>query len=151
MKNFDPQKTLDIPKMIRQFQCPGCVNGNNTDCGSFSICPVQRRCTKHVLGTNLLGTGPFALGLPKGFNRPGWDTTDSRFLNQINVRLWPSGSAPKWNHLNVAVWAMEKDGFLFVRTYAPRTNITWVDVIEGGALKLTPNAINVADFIDEID
>ena len=46
---------------------------------------------------------------------------------------------------------MEKDGFLFVRTYCPRTNVNFIGVIESGALKLVPDAVDVAEFIDEID
>lgn len=56
-----------------------------------------------------------------------------------------------WSRFNVAVWAMERDGFLFVRTYMPRVDVTVVDVIEGGTLALVPDAVNVGEFVDEID
>ena len=44
-----------------------------------------------------------------------------------------------------------QDGFLFVRTYSPRTNQTFVDVIEEGALSLVPQAIDVSKFYEEMD
>lgn len=53
--------------------------------------------------------------------------------------------------LNVAVWAMEHEGALFVRTYSPRVDAGTVDVIPGGTLAMAPGAINVAEFADEID
>ncbi len=65
--------------------------------------------------------GLLALGLPKGFNRIG--------EGKLYFGLYPLGGElrPEWNRLNVAVWAMELDGFLFVRTYSPRVNVTRVD------------------------
>lgn len=69
----------------------------------------------------------------------------------MDIRLWVSGTKPEWDRLNVPVWAMVDDGFLFVRTFAPRVNMSWVDVIEGGDLSMVPNAINVGAFVGEID
>jgi hypothetical protein len=100
------------------------------------------------LGTFILGISHIALGLPRGFCRPG---PNEGIKNKMAIRLWTDGKHPSWNNLNVAVWAMEKDGTLFVRTYSPRINYAFVDVIDGGTLSLCPSAINVAEFIDEID
>ncbi len=140
-----------VDRLVRQFQCPGCVCGGDTDCGVYTYDQNERRCVSHVLGT-MIGLGnSIALGLPKGFHKPGWDKERKRARNRIDVRLWPQGDHPEWDRLNVAVWAMEQDGHLFVRTFAPRVNVSWVDVIEGGTLAMVPDAINVAEFIDEID
>ena len=49
------------------------------------------------------------------------------------------------------VWAQEKDGYLFVRTWSPRINKTYVDVVKGGTMAMVPGAIDVADFKGEID
>ena len=69
-----------------------------------------------------------ALGLPKGFNRPGSGPRDEQ-LNRMRIRLWSGGARPIWDRLNVPVWAMEGTGedagFLFVRTYMPRLNCPW--------------------------
>lgn len=138
-----------MEKMVERFQCPGCVCGSDTKCGKYDYHPTLNRCISHVLGTMFAGGISFALGLPKGFNRPGFDG-EMHYRNKIDVRLWEKGTSPEWDRLNVPVWAMEQDGFLFVRTYAPRLNLSWVDVIEGGTLNMC-KAINVAEFIDEID
>lgn len=97
------------------------------------------------------GSGNWALGLPKGFCKPGWKDDGTGSLNKISLRLWAAGTQPEWDKFNVAVWALEKDGHLFVRTYAPRINFAWVDVIEGGTLLLVPTAINVGAFTENFD
>lgn len=139
-----------IESMIEAFQCPGCVAGSDTKCGAYRYDAEQRRCMSHVLGTQLGLGNKIALGLPKGFNKPGFNE-DGYALSKMNIRFFPKGEYIGWDKLNVAVWAMERDGFLFVRTYAPRINTTWVDVIEGGTLEMVPNAVNVGEFVDEID
>ena len=142
---------LTYEQMVEKFQCPGCVAGSDMECGAYKA--GYHGCDGHVTGTHILGIGCFALGLPKGFNRPGW--LKGRHNNQMNIRLWVSpeehGAECGWDKLNVPVWAMEKDGFLFVRTYSPRINETNVDVVQGGTLALCPDAIDVGEFADEID
>lgn len=151
-KNLDSDlvASVGVNALVGLFQCPGCACGSDTDCGRYQYDPAEFRCVSHVLGTHIGLGNPVALGMPKGFNKPGW-TQDGHARNKIDIRLHPAGTYPSWNNLNVSVWALEKDGFLFVRTFAPRMNFTWIDVIEGGTLSLCPAAINVADFIDEID
>ena len=148
---------MNPTEMIKEFQCPGCVCGNDP-----ATCKAHKvesefgyyQCTGHVLGTSVFPIGfHVALGLPTGFNRAG-DGYGEEPRNKMLIRLWPRGvklTYPDWDRCNVAVWAMEKDGFLFTRTYMPRTNRTAVDVIEGGTLALAPNAIDVGKFHDEID
>lgn len=143
----------DAKKMVEEFQCPGCVCGSDTECGKFK--PNKEygaKCDGHVLGTSILGVGHMALGLPKGFNRSGLDPKHPvGTANTMNIRLWTKGTKPDWDRLNVPVWAMEKDGYLFVRTLSPRRNWSFVDVVEGGTLALVPQAINVGEFYDDID
>ncbi len=146
-------KTHAMQSMVEEFQCPGCVCGMNIKCGSFDY--GQYRCMAHVLGT-MLGLGnTVALGLPKGFNKPGVriDADPVRACNQMDIRLWAKDTIPSnwWDHCNVAVWAMVKDGFLFVRTFSPRMNRGFVEVIEGGMLDMVPNAHDVSQFIATID
>ncbi len=148
-----PEHKMTIENMVERFQCPGCVCGCDMTCGNYCRETSDLQCTGHVLG-KMLGTGNnFALGLPKGFHKPGinWDAEPPRNQNQMQIRLWTSGTHPKWDHLNVAVWAMEHEGFLFVRTYSPRINDGVVDVIEDGDIGMVPLAIVVSAFIDEID
>ena len=141
-----------IEKLVMQFQCPGCVCGGDIGCGSYNYSEQDLRCTGHVIGT-VTGLGnKIALGMPKGFNKPGFITGKKIYMrNNIDIRLFPKGNLPEWDNLNVPVWAMVQEGFLFVRTFAPRINMTWVDVIEDGYLSMVPKAINVSDFIDDID
>ena len=135
------EREVEIKEMVEMFQCPGCVCGSDTNCGHYNYDQRELKCTGHVIGTHIGLGNRVALGLPKGFNKPGF-TTD---------RLCLKDTHPGWDRLNVPVWAMEKDGFLFIRTFAPRINFSCVDVIEGGTLDMVPNAINVAEFYEEID
>lgn len=151
-----PHKKLTViqKEMIETFQCPGCVRGCDVECGSLKLVEPPGgafKCDEHVAGTMMMpGGGSFMLGMPKGFNRVG--TINEILQNNNIVRLWSKGAFPKWEKLNVPVWSMKRDGYTFVRTYSPRINITWVDVIEGDvdvpALTLP---IDVGAFYDEID
>ncbi len=88
------------------------------------------------------------LGLPTGFDKVG--SLPGEFRN--NIRLFNDEHPHNgWDHLNIPVWAMEHEGFLLVRTFSPRINCTWVDVIEGGTLADVPNAVDVSKFQNEID
>ena len=141
-------------EMVKEFQCPGCVCGNDpADCTAYKPATDSGfRCEGHVLGTIIMPMpGNIALGLPKGFNRPGWEYIAKRPSNQMLIRLWTEGTHPDWDHFNVAVWALEKDGFLFVRTYMPRVNRTAVDIIEKGTRALCPTAVNVNEFYEGMD
>jgi hypothetical protein len=138
---------MDRPGLIKEFQCPGCIHGSDpNDCPKFCLrvdgffC-----CEEHHPATFQGGVGRICLGLPRGFCRFG----PGKFVNPF-IRIWEE--YPKWNKFNVPVWAMVKDGFLFVRTYMPRLNIAFVDVIPKGELSFVPKeAIDVSHFIDEID
>ena len=145
---------MDNKEFTEKFQCPGCTLGSDTKCGSYRTADNWNSCRAHVLGTSLGIGNYFALGLPVGFNRPGMNEGKQgertpRF--QMDIRFWSNGDKPEWDNFNVAVWAMEEDGFLFVRTYLPRRNIGFLDVIEGGTLALTPGAIDAGKFRDEMD
>lgn len=148
-------------KMIKEFQCSGCVSGSSPedDCYSPSTLDPSYpffRCNKQCPGTTILGLGTIYLGLPKGFNRVG-SRSESAYRRAGNpgenthIRLWCDGDHPGWDKFEVAVWAMEQNGFLFVRTYSPRINAAYIDVIEGGTLEMCPNTIDVGKFIDDID
>jgi hypothetical protein len=120
----------DLKRMIEKFQCPGCAVDERGDNGclkmqsdSDGLC-----CKNHVIGTFIMGTGHIALGLPKGFSLPGF-CSSRKTKNKIDIRLWPKGSCFEWDLLNIPIWAFEEDGYIFVRTFAPRVNFGIVDVI----------------------
>jgi hypothetical protein len=151
--------------MVAQFQCSGCTCGHEPDtCKSADIREVQgcNACYGWSAGTFMSPGGAIAIGLPKGFNRMGqaksaqWEASEHK-QDFIYIRLWESPTHftehfTGYNRFNVPVWALEQDGFLFVRCYMPRTNFTVVDVIKDGKrADLCPNAMNVADFSAEMD
>jgi len=146
---------LTVEQFVEKFQCPGCVCGSDTQCDSYipNTDGYGIHCNSHVCGTMIGFGNVVALGLPIGFCKPGFDfhADPPRSHNRMSIRLWRDGDDPGWDKLNVPVWAMVEDGFLFVRTFAPRINRTWVDVVEGGTLALCPGALDVAEFINEID
>ena len=138
--------------MVEKFQCPGCLKGSDTHCGSYESNEYQ--CIGHVLGTHFGLGNLVALGLPKGFNRPGADLLTQKAHNSMNIRLFPKKASkrPYWDHLNIPVWILYEDGFTFIRTLSPRVNISYVDIVEGKVNdKWISKAIKVEDFIDEID
>ncbi len=149
--------------MVEAYQCPGCTNGTNTQCGAFKLDTEATggfRCVSHSAGIARLGVGTFALGMPKGFDR--LKLVDSRGMNHPDrygnhIRLHADPSQIKsdfWNKFNLPVWAMVADGVLYVRTYVPRLDWTYIDVVRGGTLDLIPdelNAVNVSEFYDDID
>jgi len=148
--------TCEQKEMIEKFQCPGCGLGSDIDCGSFELEKQYNHfcCTKHVPATVEIRSGLFCLGCPKGFNRVGARYTHSPKLQgeeASHIRLWIMPKSPKWDIYNVPVWAMVQDGYLFVRTYLPRVNYAYVDIIKGGTLELCPKAIDVTDEIKEMD
>lgn len=140
-------------ELVEEFQCPGCVGGPDpAGCSAFD--EGEFGCTAHVPGTMMLGGNgvmKIALGLPKGFDRYPQFERGAHVQSEI-IRLHPEPPEDFWNELNVPVWAMELDGVLFVRTYGPRVNRLWIDVIPGGKrTELCPQAIDVAEFYDQID
>ena len=162
------EKTMTTKQkaMIEKFQCPGCTCGYKTeDCDFFDFTNQETGfwCLGHSAGTMMgvsgMGFVKLALGMPKGFNRVGTiktgfeDEKDRNRRRSTNIRLTikPLTESP-YNEFNVPVWAMEKDRYLFIRVMCPRINYNYVDIIKGGKFSdICPNAINVADFYDEID
>ena len=145
-----------ITEMVNKFMCPGCINGLSTKtCSSFELDAnaiseqYGTGCKNHHPGTSIGLTFKLNLGLPKGFNHVS--VLDKSFRSTSNIRLHSDSSTFHPDKLNMAVWAMEKDGYLFVRTYCPRIDVSYVDVIKDATLDLVPNVIDVNTFIEEID
>lgn len=151
-----------LREMVEKFQCPGCVAGSDTQCGSYEIADTGTggfNCSSHVVGTSIVGIGQILLGMPKGFNRVGL-RLDALNPHKFYIRLHPQDAQIMWNKFNIPMWAMEHEGHLFVRTYSPRINLAYIDVFQGWTLAdiqahcepgFTPSVVNVGEFIDEID
>jgi hypothetical protein len=137
--------------MIDEIQCPGCIHGTDPETcsayefmndGGFFACKNWRPST--FFG----GVGRVAIGLPKGFNRTGMvEFSDKSF---VYIRLYEKPEdMQSYDRFNIPVWAMEKDGYLYVRCYSPRSNWLFVDVVKDG--KMEHASMKVGEFYEEID
>ncbi len=126
--------SMSVRQMVKQFQCAGCMSGSDTECGRYK--PSNQghvACESHVPGTLAMPGGLIYLGMPKGFTKVGALPGALAGAPSTNIRLWPTGTSPTWDYLNLPVWAHQnEDGVTFVRTYLPRINQAFVDVIEEG-------------------
>ena len=139
-------------QMIDKFQCPGCIHGTDPEeCPKFELIDDGCfHCKNWRPSTFLGGIGRSAIGLPRGFCRTG----EVEFIDKpfTYIRLYEKPEDLNgYDKFNVAVWAMEHEGYLFVRCYSPRNNWLFVDVVKDGKLEHAPGAINVGEFYNEID
>lgn len=137
--------TSQEKEMIEEFQCPGCVCGSDTECVEFEeFEPNVFQCKKHCMGTMSFPGGKFALGLPRGFCKEGYH----------ELRL--STDKPKkdeWDNLNIPVWALEQNGYLFIKTISPRINKITVSVYKDSKIediKSDTKPFDVSKIYDEI-
>ena len=143
--------------LVEKFQCPGCVTGSDTTCGEFAPvpCATGGACRSHVPGTIVMGVGTIYSGMPKGFNRVGVRETykpADMTRDYIPLMFYTKDEKPRWHEtFYKPIWALVKDGFLFVRTFEPRIGRACIAVIKGGTLQDAPGAQNVATFFDEMD
>lgn len=151
-------------KMVEDIQCPGCAAGLNPEtCSAFKLKTDTDggeancfSCGGWCPGTRQAYIGRIALGLPKGFCRIGMVDLheDSNY-----IRLFEKTEDTRYDRFNIPVWAMEKDGYLYVRVISPRNNWFFVDVIKDGKIEMVSfkdgefehKAIDVGKFYDEID
>lgn len=159
-------------KMVKEHLCPGCVSDCSDDmklCKMFGNSVVGRTCRNWHAGTTCSGMGSIALGMPKGFNRLGQMQHTKRaaaecadimlirlFTREEYDNFFKSKPPSKgfWDTpltFNIPTWALIQNGYLYVRTFAPRTAWQWIDVVKDGTLDLVPQAIDVGEFIDHID
>jgi hypothetical protein len=149
-------------EMVKEFLCPGCVCGMDTTCGRYKLgegsysAAGYFNCAGHVLGTMIMGIGNIALGMPRGFQRPPHirgENNTTQHVSLMEIYLAPKGTPlPDMNKFNVPVWAMEKDGFLFLHIVSPRINYMRTFVLEGRTFaELPPGVVNVAEFYEEMD
>ena len=109
-------------KAIETYQCAGCTNGYNIKC--FQENEVGIGCSKHSAGTLLSNIGKIFLGLPKGFNRLGFDEAlIPHIYRTFNDSLWAYDkyNVPTWKFLNSA-------GHTIVRGHIPRRNMTFIHI-----------------------
>ncbi len=148
---------MTTEEMVEKFLCPGCVVGSDTKCGRYKAPDDYHGCLSHCLGTRIMpGIGLIALGMPKGFNR-AWKFNEegNKMLEAHHpvIQLYPAPEKPQtFDWLNVPVWALEHEGFLFVRCMRPRISVVFDMIVEGGkAAEICPQATNVTEKYESYD
>jgi hypothetical protein len=142
--------TDDRTHEVKEFQCPGCTIGCDGEKFEAQTYPSEDgrpgiRCSNHSAGTFLSGVGQIFLGMPKGFSRVG---PRSDHLPEI----WFFDEIPEYDFLNIPVWGMEKDGYLFIRVFLPRTVRNMIHVVKDGKFAdLASKHQGVFDLATEID
>jgi len=144
---------MSIEKFVGKYQCPGCILGNSPEtCSSFKEVESGiggKTCINHHSGTIVAGIGKILVGMPTGFDKiRGKDAIEI-------IRIYEEGKVPKWNFLNVPVWAMEYEENLLVKTCCPRT-LGWnIDIVIGGKMEnlgeYKDKVLDVSTILDKID
>ena len=151
--------TEKVKAMVHEYQCPGCWHGSSpATCEKFELTEISGipgsdscfRCEGYCSGFRKANVGAMRLGFPKGFNHIGLTRVQSGDKDHKQERLWPEG-APGWDQFNIPVWARIVGGVLFVRTYCPRINFTYVDVIAESEIGIPEGGTDISEFIDEMD
>lgn len=132
MKKLKAARTEDL---VRELQCPGCMIGHDL-CDKYKK-GSYGQCVTHFAATYMGGAGKIVLGMPRGFNRPGFvmDVPEREAVTTTEVQTWKVGNAvvvteevdesaidTRWDHLNIPVARAEWDGRPVVMTWAPRIN-----------------------------
>lgn len=118
-------------KIIKEYQCIGCVCGYPECKATFN----SEGCQKHTAGTYIVGVGKIFLGMPRGFNRFGALSDESKtftftmsayetFEDFIKHTGMDKFNIPVWKHL-------DENGNTLVRGIAPRINKPYLCVIGG--------------------
>lgn len=141
------QKKTNMEKKIKlaieEYQCSGCVFGGDVSC--FEKSQIDGvGCGKHRAGTHGLMTGPFFLGMPKGFNRIGEFSDMVPIIYDTFEKHYDTFNVPVWKHLS-------KEGHTFVRGFRPRRNEPFLQIfLENCIDKIDCLEINSSD-IDQMD
>lgn len=131
-----------LKNAIEKYQCSGCVSGHNITCFSQNT-SRGIGCGKHHAGTSLFGIGNVFLGMPKGFNRLGEQTTlKPNIFEKFETSDWP------YDVYNVPVWKyLSEDGHTFVRGMMPRKNEPFLHVfLENCIEKINCREISKSDY-----
>ena len=112
-----------VKEAIERYQCSGCTVGGDTSCFEEQNSGVG--CARHLAGTFIYPIiGGIFLGMPKGFNRIGNDSS-------LKPHIYASYESSDWSYdkWNIPVWKyLSPDGHTFVRGMIPRINATFIHV-----------------------
>jgi hypothetical protein len=109
---------------IKEYQCPGCTSGCDPENGCFKPNHESSSCYAHSAGTVIGRVGQIFLGMPKGFNRLGPQSSMQIYIYNTaaeNPAENTKFNIPAWKYVNEA-------GHTFVRFYSPRTNTSYIEV-----------------------
>ena len=134
-----------IKSAIEAYQCSGCVCGNDVKCFKPNM-NGGIGCGGHNAGTLISGIGQIFLGLPKGFNRLGKDST-------LKPHIYEKFSDSDWTYdiFNVPTWKYLQDGHTFVRGMMPRINSSFIHIFledcrdKINCIEITPDVIDRMD------
>ena len=139
-----------VIKAIKEYQCPGCMKGYASDCDYLKVNKNPfgfYTCSNHFPSTICSVAGQLLLGCPKGFNHLG--PIDKK-IQTIFIHIWEKGTKPDWDKYNIPTWTRRVDGNVFVKTYSPRINLCFVEILLE-TTELPEGALDIESFIDEMD
>jgi hypothetical protein len=117
--------------IIKEYQCCGCTYGYPDCDATFG----PHGCNKHRAGTFASGIGRLFLGMPKGFDRAGAlsdETRSFRFDLCAYETFEDFIKHMGMNKFNVPVWKhLDENGNTLVRGLSPRVNKPYLCVIGG--------------------
>lgn len=134
-------------KIIKEYQCCGCISGPYPAC--FVVSDIGHGCGEHYSGTTACPfVGKIFLGLPKGFDRIGYQKDMKLYIfenQKEQEKIW------NYDKFNVPVWKYQNEkGHIFVRGYIPRLNQGFIHIIlEGDFDKIKAQKID--PDTDEMD
>jgi hypothetical protein len=140
---------MDFTKeATEKYQCPGCTNGSDTQCGSYVASFRHEACVKHRPDTWVTNVGSIFLGLPNGFNRTG-QYPDM----QIEIhRSLDFDTETVFDRFNIPVWKTKYQGDTLVRGLRPRLNEPFLVIIQGESHFDTINCMEIsAEDIAKMD
>lgn len=108
---------------IENYQCSGCVYGSDISCFTSNE-NGGVGCGKHHAGTMVIGIGQIFLGMPKGFDRLGFD-------NAMKPNIYKSFEECEWkfNKFNIPVWKyLNEEGHTLVRGICPRRSYPFIHI-----------------------
>lgn len=110
-----------IKLAIEEYQCIGCSLGSDVSC--FKPYGAGLGCGNHNAGTFIPGIGSIFLGMPKGFNRLGEQSSlkPAIFETFNDKGEYDMFNIPTWKHLT-------EEGHTLVRGLRPRKNESFLHI-----------------------
>ena len=116
-----------IKEAVDSYQCSGCTSGSDTSCYEKSQ-NLDISCSKHSVGTMVLGIGWLQIGLPNGFNRVSKGQT--KIVGFYMYKTYEDKEKDfSFDMFNIPVWKYLHNGHTLIRGISPRTNTLFIQCI----------------------